>query len=105
MERKKEAGIRTFGDRRLQRDPGARRHFRGILASAGLLRACPAARSKVSAFFVLKKSGALRIVWDCRVSNLAFREAPPVDLGSADSLQRLEVDASQELYVAHYILF
>ena len=53
----------------------------------------------MKAFFVAKKNGDLRIVWDCRRANMAFRTPPPVDLGSADSLSHLEVGPHERIFV------
>ena len=50
-------------------------------------------------FFVRKKSGQLRLIFDTRKMNLDFRDPPKTDLPSADAFTRVETPVNEEFYI------
>ena len=80
------------------RSPAAYGRFTNTLIKAGMVRLkreqCTAT---VGIFFVRKKSGMLRIIFDTRVSNCIFVVPDHVDLPSAAAFGGIEAD-SKPLY-------
>eukprot|EP00971_Amphidinium_carterae_P077475 1530566-Amphidinium_carterae.1 len=56
--------------------------FVRTLLNAGLLTFGRRCQEHVTPFFVPKKSGALRIVWDCRIMNLRFKPPPEMPMAT-----------------------
>eukprot|EP00974_Lingulodinium_polyedra_P039308 3768242-Lingulodinium_polyedra.AAC.1 len=56
----------------------------------GIFRLGRRRKERVKAFFVAKKSGALRLILDCRRSNQHFHAPPPVALFSAGGFGEVE---------------
>jgi hypothetical protein len=54
---------------------------------------------KLGIFFVAKKSGQLRLIFDTRLLNQDFREPPTTDLPSADSFTRMEMPENSQYYI------
>ena len=54
----------------------------------------------VTPFFVVKKSGKLRFILDCRGVNKRFRDPPPLTLAAGSTWAQLEVKPDKKLYVA-----
>ena len=57
-------------------------------------------KGKLGVFFVAKKSGQLRLIFDTRLLNQAFHDPPSTDLPSAGSFTRLEVPEGSQFYIA-----
>ena len=73
--------------------------------SAGMLDfGSEAPTSEVGLFAVAKKSGAQRMVVDCRQSNLHFRPADHVDLPTSSSIGSLRLAPEEQIYVGQYDL-
>lgn len=68
------------------------RTFVADLHHAGLLRWCRRPRSRVTAFCVAKKSGAQRLIVDCRAANVLFRDCPFVPMGSGACWSEMIID-------------
>ena len=68
------------------------------LAACGIVVPLAKPRSHITPFFVEKKNGKQRLVLDCRISNSLFRRAPPMDMGGAEALQRVEVPEGRTLH-------
>lgn len=56
--------------------------------------------SQLGIFFVKKKSGQLRLIFDTRKLNLKFHEPPHTDLPSADAFGRIGIPDRAEFFVA-----
>ena len=54
---------------------------------------------KLGIFFVPKKSGQLRLIFDTRLLNQSFNDPPSTDLPSADSFSRIEFPQDQQFYI------
>eukprot|EP00438_Fugacium_kawagutii_P003851 Skav230672 [mRNA] locus=scaffold2185:329965:335309:- [translate_table: standard] len=55
---------------------------------------------EVGLFFVKKKGNRLRMIMDCRKSNLHFSEPAPVELATGDALSKLELGDGATLHMA-----
>eukprot|EP00959_Pyramimonas_sp_CCMP1952_P295384 6178127-Pyramimonas_sp.AAC.1 len=56
--------------------------------------------SQVAPFFVYKKDGALRLIFDTRASNTEFAEPDYAPLAAAQALGSIELQAGGRLFVA-----
>ena len=56
-------------------------------------------KGKLGVFFVTKKSGQLRLIFDTRLLNQSFTDPPSTDLPSADAFTRLEMPHDQGFYI------
>ena len=92
--------ITIYTDDILRQDVSAYLAFVRRLAGLGLLSFTTTRRSRVAPFFVSKKKGKQRLVWDCRAANQLFRPPPGIDMGAAESLQRIVLETDEELYCA-----
>lgn len=54
---------------------------------------------KLGIFFVPKKSGQLRLIFDTRLLNQDFHDPPSTDLPSADSFSRIELPQDQQFFI------
>ena len=70
------------------------------LQGAGLLRFGRRSQVIVTPFFVWKKSGQLRVIFDCRPSNVRFKAPPNVRLGTASEWGSLHLASEDNLYIA-----
>ena len=57
-------------------------------------------KSLVTPFFVTKKSGKLRMVLDCRVSNTFFKDPPDIAMPAGYSFSQLELGPNENMFVA-----
>eukprot|EP00973_Karenia_brevis_P032710 4516083-Karenia_brevis.AAC.1 len=96
--------IRPYMDERLSTHQHLYEEFVGDLLAAGMISFTNEPLDIVTPFFVGKKDGILRRVWDCRVPNRRFRKSLPQALGTGRSWGRLSLEGSdkhdQQLYVA-----
>ena len=84
--------IHTYVDPVLKNDKKAYGRFLGELFKRNMVKFKPAGHEDgvLGIFFVQKKSGQLRLIFDTRKMNVAFHEPPKTDLPSADAFTRLE---------------
>eukprot|EP00959_Pyramimonas_sp_CCMP1952_P372545 7801629-Pyramimonas_sp.AAC.1 len=65
---------------------------------------CEEGDACVGLFTVRKKSGAQRLIADCRQSNCFFTSSDHVELPTSGALSRLRLEAGEQLYVGLYDL-
>lgn len=72
------------------------------LKGAGMLRFKVARGKKgdVGIFFVRKKDGSLRLIFDTRALNCRFQKPPKIRLPSTSAFSSVEVDADMDAYLA-----
>ena len=70
-------GFQPYMDTRLSQHVDLYFEFVGDLFNGGMLSFTDDPSEIVTPFFVGKKDGPLRLVWDCRVANRRFRRPPP----------------------------
>ncbi|CAK0856443.1 unnamed protein product [Prorocentrum cordatum] len=101
LERRKMRGVRApYSDPAL-RQPRVWSDFVSRLHHSGLLDfACDRGRESVEFFCVPKKDQRLRLVCDCRHSNVWFREPDNVTLCTGETLGNLEVGEDETLYIS-----
>ena len=86
-----------YMDQALASDESLYAEFLDSLWRSGLIRFDLLARHVVGCFFVRKKTaGSLRLVIDCRRSNILFRPPPWTPLGSLESLCRVWLRGGRE---------
>jgi hypothetical protein len=78
----------SYTDVRLKHDRVLYLSFLKSLVACGILSVSRVSRGKVTPFFVTKKGGKQRLVFDCRIINQMFRRAPRVELAQAEALQK-----------------
>ena len=98
--RRSEEEIRPYLDERLKPSREDYFFFLGTLVEAKILGPCRRRRGFLMPFFVAKKSGKLRLVLDCRVTNHKFRHAPPMELAAPEVLSRPKVPEGESVYAA-----
>ena len=96
----KQSHVKTYMDERLKSDPQLYQQFIRDLYKRNMLSFTSSAEHIVTPFFVVKKNGTLRLVWDCRGVNQRFRNPPPLATAAGYSWGQLEVDENDTLYVA-----
>ncbi|CAK0838131.1 unnamed protein product [Prorocentrum cordatum] len=101
LERRKMCGVRApYSDPAL-RQPRVWSDFVSRLRRSGLLDfAYDRGRESVEFFCVPKKDQRLRLVCDCRHSNVWFREPDNVTLCTGETLGNLEVGEGETLYIS-----
>ena len=57
-------------------------------------------KSEVTPFFVIKKSGKLRMVLDCRASNAFFQDPPDIAMPAGYSFSQLEIPDGKNMFIA-----
>eukprot|EP00971_Amphidinium_carterae_P074884 1479868-Amphidinium_carterae.1 len=67
---------------------------------AGLLTFGTSCQERITPFFVPKKSGQLRIVWDCRIMNLRFKPPPEMPMATGAVLAEVSYDKEDQLWGA-----
>ena len=89
-----------YSDPALMRRPAVYADFLHQLNVRGMVRwtIAYAQRGRLGVFFVKKKSGALRLIFDTRIVNLHFHDAPHTQLPSASSFSGLELEPGSTLY-------
>ena len=65
------------------------------LYRASVIRFTETPRVSLGVFFVSKKSGKLRMIFDARRSNLLFKSPPRTTLGSIEALSRLDLTPAE----------
>ena len=93
--------IHTYVDPVLKNDVGAYSRFLSELYKRNMVKFKPAEGEEgvLGIFFVAKKSGQLRLIFDTRKMNQEFKEPPKTDLPSADAFTRLECATNKEFYI------
>ena len=81
--------VRCYMDERLASNVNMYFDFVVDLWKSNLLGLTRTPRELVTPFFVAKKDGTLRMVWDCRVANSMFAKPPPLNQPSGASWTRL----------------
>ncbi len=94
-------GVRhAYSDPRL-RDPKIYKGFVRRLLDADLVELTTEPNKEIiEMFFVGKKDGRLRMVADCRRSNMWFAEPDRVTLATAESLSRIELEPGSTLHIS-----
>ena len=92
--------ITPYMDTRLRAEPLLYMEFVGDLWAASMIGFTDRIRELVTPFFVFKKDGSLRIVWDCRVSNLHFRKCTKLKMASGARWGELHLKPGEDLFVA-----
>ena len=57
-------------------------------------------KGNLGVFFVRKRTGQIRIIFDTRLLNMLFIDAPSARLPTASSLSGIEVESGAKLYMA-----
>ena len=85
----------------LKNDPGEYCNFLQELQKRQMVsfRVAKGEKGKLGVFFVAKKSGQLRLIFDTRLLNQSFHDPPSTDLPSADSFTRLEMPPDQQFFL------
>ena len=93
--------IKTYVDPVLKHDKKAYGKFLGELYRRNMVQFRPANGEEgvLGIFFVRKKSGQLRLIFDTRVMNRDFVVPPKTDLPSADAFTRIEVPNDEQFYI------
>ncbi len=93
--------ICTYVDPVLKNDMKAYGRFLSELHNRNMVKFRPAHDKEgiLGIFFVKKKSGQLRLIFDTRRMNKLFKEPPKTDLPSADAFTRLETPEGQEFLI------
>ena len=81
-------------DRILRTDRKAYVTFVGDLWRKGMIDSTLSPADFCYPFFVAKKDGNLRLVWDCRETNRRFKAPPPCRMGSGGAWKRLKKPSS-----------
>ena len=103
LELQHELGLsRPYCDPALLQSPLVYGRFLQEMHARGLVDFVPAtsAEASLGIFFVKKKDGKQRIIFDTRVINCSFVSPESISLPTAGSLGGVEVDADETLYVA-----
>ena len=97
-----EAPVVPYIDPVLKNNKGEYAGFLSELAKRNMIgfRADSEYESMLGIFFVKKKSGQLRLIFDTRKLNKLFIDPPSTDLPSAEAFTRLEMPEDQQFYVA-----
>ncbi|CAE8693166.1 unnamed protein product [Polarella glacialis] len=91
-------GLQPFTDPVLKHNRKLRHAFVLRLHNAGYLQYTLKPRDYVGCFFVWKSNRTKqRLILDARLPNLRFRDPPGVDLCSAESFSRIEVELDSEI--------
>eukprot|EP00973_Karenia_brevis_P016640 2278975-Karenia_brevis.AAC.1 len=86
-----EPPVRPYMDEKLAASPKLYFEFISDLYGAGMLDFTDEPLDIVTPFFVGKKDGNLRLVWDCRVPNRRFKKSPAQALGTGRAWSRLSL--------------
>ena len=92
-------GIRPYKDEVFRKDRAAERSFIARLVKLGMIGVSRCRKGRITPFFVSKKNGKQRVVWDCRLVNLLFKDPPGCDMGGGEAVGHFESDGDP-LYVA-----
>ncbi|CAK0811819.1 unnamed protein product [Prorocentrum cordatum] len=86
-----QAHIKPYMDVRLNRDRLLYYQFVRDLFESNLVDFGTDAFETVYPFFVRKKSGKQRLVWDCRVANIRWRSPPKIRMASGSAFAGLQI--------------
>lgn len=92
--------ITPYMDVKLKASPSMYAEFIRDLWDRNMLDFLTEAKSIVTPFFVIKKSGRLRMVLDCRASNAFFKDPPDIALPAGYSFSQLEIPDGQSMFIA-----
>ena len=92
--------VSPYMDETLKSSPQAYASFIADIAERGMIDFSRTATSIITPFFVTKKSGELRLVLDCRASNLMFAPPPDIALAAGYTFGQLEIPDGERLYIA-----
>ena len=92
--------IKPYMDETLKLSPKAYADFIVDIFERGMIDFARTATSTITPFFVSKKSGKLRLVLDCRASNMYFAKPPDIALAAGYTFAQLEIPDGEQLYVA-----
>ena len=94
--------VRPYVDPLLANDPKLYGDFLLRLNLAGMLkwRVSNGERSSLGFFFVRKKDGSLRLIFDTRKLNLKFRDPPKTPLPSSAAFSQLEAPEDSDMVIA-----
>ena len=92
--------VRPYLDPALVRDPGVYGQFLMKLHNAGMLSWRTGIRSWLGCFFVMKKSGKLRIILDTRDVSCLFYTPPHTPLPTGAALGSIESDGDRYMFFA-----
>jgi len=99
-ERQHSQKVVDYMDTSLASDRAKYLEFLRSLVKRGLLRVSRRRRGRIKPFFVEKKGGKQRLVFDCRSVNQLFRRAPYTELAAAESFSSVETEEGELLYTA-----
>ena len=85
-----------FASRKTYADFLLRLHLAGMLK----FRRASGSQGSLGVFFVKKKDGTLRIIFDTRKLNLRFKDPPKTQLPTASAFSQLECPADANLFIA-----
>lgn len=100
IENESNACIKTFAEPTLCRRPYVYADFLKRLEKSGMVRWRVGGASNLGLFFVKKKSGKLRIIFDTFAVNGRFRDPPQTRLPTSSALGGLETDARVPVWYA-----
>ena len=95
----REGPIRPYMDEALRNDPDAYFSFVLRLARCGMVAWTTQPRDLVVPFFVEKKDGRQRLVWDCRVANRRFVAGGKVRIASGAKWADLRLREDEQLHI------
>ena len=89
-----------YMDVRLRSDLLLHEKFVERLHDAGMIAFTDRPLDLVTPFFVEKKGGLLRLVWDCRSCNRRFRASDPMSMPSGTTWAAIELQKHEKLHTA-----
>lgn len=100
MMTEKNEPIVTYMDPILRDDLPTYCEFIHDLYQAGMIEFTNRPTGLVTPFCVAKKSGRLRLILDCRDTNLRFKPPPPMAAGTGAAWSQIRIPQGQQLFVA-----
>ena len=95
-----ETKMKPYMDEILRQDSSMYHQFVYDLWSKGMLTFGRRKRAEITPFFVAKKDGRLRLVLDCRATNLHFKNPPDIAMAAGYTFGQLCVDGGEKVYTA-----
>jgi hypothetical protein len=92
--------VRPYMDTRLRSNVALYESFVADLWDRNMIKFTTQPADIVTPFFVKKKDGRQRLVWDCRVPNRRFRDPPPLATATGATWATLQYPDSSSLFVA-----
>ena len=90
----------TYMDEKLKQSSDLYHEFISDLSQRNMVDFTYNSISVVTPFFVIKKSGKLRLVLDCRATNEMFQSPPDIAMPAGYSFSQLQMKAKDTLYIA-----